>query len=134
MERAAGIFFLRALLGIIFFMQGLGKISKWGMENLYNNGFKSFEDTFLPTFLIKFAAYFTTYAELIGGLLLILGLFRRYAMFGLALVLLIVSFGHGMQSPVWDLSHVIFRAALLVPLMLLPSSWDRWHLDRLFKK
>ena len=134
MERAAVTFFIRVLLGIIFFMQGLGKLTNWGFENLYNNGFKSFEDTFLPTFIIKFAAYYTTYVELIGGFLLIIGLGRKYAMLALALVLLIVSFGHGLQSPVWNVTDVLFRSILLAPLMLFPQDWDKWHLDHFLNK
>lgn len=133
MHRTAGVFFIRVLLGIIFFWQGLGKLTQWGMENLYNSAFKSFEETFLPTFLIRFVAYYTTYVELIAGFLLIIGLGRKYALIALASVLLIVSFGHGLQSPVWDLSHVLFRASLLLPLMLLPQEWDQWHVDRLLK-
>lgn len=133
MHRTAGVFFIRVLLGIIFFMQGLGKLTQWGMENLYNSAFKPFEETFLPTFLIRFVAYYTTFVELIAGFLLIIGLGRKYAMIALASVLLIVSFGHGLQSPVWDLSHVLFRVSLLLPLMLLPQEWDQWHVDRLLK-
>ncbi len=126
--------FSRLLLGLILFWQGFGKVFTWGVNNVYENGFKSFEETFLPTFILKFTAFFTAYGELLFGLLLILGLFRKYAYFGIALILLIVSFGHGLQSPIWDLHHVFVRSAFLIFLMMIPLDKDTYALDHLVKK
>jgi len=129
-----GIFFIRCLLGIIFLMQGYGKIFAIGVPKVYEMFFKIFENTFLPKWLILSTAYYTSYVEMIGGFLLIIGLFRKYAMYLLALDLLIVSFGHGLMEPIWDLSHVIPRAILLAALFLLPPEWDKWNVDSLIKK
>ena len=129
-QRAFGILFLRLLLGIIFFMQGFGKVFTWGVDGVYQNAFSGFENTWIPHFLLKSTAYFTSYVELVGGLLLLLGLFRQWTYILLGLVLLIVSYGHGLESPIWDLQHVFFRGALLVVLFLLPQEWDKWNLDR----
>jgi uncharacterized membrane protein YphA (DoxX/SURF4 family) len=129
-----GMFFIRVLLGIIFFMQGYGKIFMIGVSKVYNMFFKTFEITFLPKWLIVSTAYYTSYIELIGGFLLIIGLFRKYAMYLLAADLLIVSFGHGIMEPIWDLSHLIPRAILLASLFLLPAQWDKWNADSLTKK
>ncbi|MEO0899791.1 MAG: DoxX family protein [Bacteroidota bacterium] len=133
-NRAAGVFILRVLLGIIFLMQGYGKVIGFGMAALYENAFQAYESTFLPTFLIKGVAYFTSYAELIGGAMLILGLGRKWALYMLGLVLLMVSYGHGLQQPIWDLSHVFPRAMMLVSLLFLPENWDKWQLDRFLMK
>jgi uncharacterized membrane protein YphA (DoxX/SURF4 family) len=130
----SGLFFIRLLLGIIFFMQGYGKIFTMGVQKVYEMFFAVFETTFLPKWLILSTAYYTSYIEWIGGFLLILGLFRKYAMYLLALDLLIVSFGHGLMEPIWDLSHVIPRAILLAALFLLPPEWDKWNVDSLRKK
>jgi uncharacterized membrane protein YphA (DoxX/SURF4 family) len=131
--RNAGMFFIRCLLGIIFFMQGYGKIFSMGMHKVYESFFKDFENTALPKWLIVFTAYYTSYIEWIGGFLLVVGLFRKYAMYLLALDLLMVSFGHGFIEPIWDLSHVIPRAILLAGLFFLPADWDRWSADTLIK-
>jgi uncharacterized membrane protein YphA (DoxX/SURF4 family) len=131
--RAAGILFTRMLLGIIFLMQGYGKIFKYSVPKVYDLFFKDFETTFLPKWLIWCAAFYTSYIELIGGFLLIAGLFRKYALYLLGIDLLIVSFGHGLIEPIWDLSHVMPRAVLLIALLLLPQEWDRWNLDILLK-
>lgn len=124
-----GLFFIRVLAGIIFLMQGFGKVFTIGVSKVYDMFFKVFETTWLPKWLIVSTAYFTSYAELIGGFLLTIGLFRKYALPVLAVNLLIVSFGHGLIEPIWDLSHVMPRAILLSALMLLPAQWDTWNAD-----
>jgi uncharacterized membrane protein YphA (DoxX/SURF4 family) len=133
-SRAAGMLFTRVVLGIIFIMQGYGKIFTYTVPKVYNMFFKDFEATFLPKWLIWSTAYFTSYIELSCGFLLIIGLFREYALYFLAVDLLIVSFGHGILEPIWDLQHVIYRAILLITLLLVPRQWDRWNADALFAK
>lgn len=128
-----GLFFTRCLLGLIFLMQGYGKVFTYGVNNVYDQFFISYTQI-LPTFLVQFTAYFTSYVELIGGLFLVLGLFRNYTYYGLALVILIVSFGHGLAQPIWDLQHVFFRSALLIILFLTPQENDKWSLDYLITK
>ena len=93
--------------------------------------FKDFEKTFLPKWLIWGTAYYTSYVELICGFLLIIGLFRKYALYLLGIDLLLVSFGHGLMEPIWDLQHVIPRAILFVTILLVPGQWDRWNADGL---
>ncbi len=125
--------FARLLLGLILFFQGFGKIFKIGLDNLYNGGFKSFEETFLPVFVLKGANFFTAYGEFIFGLLLILGLFRKQAYYGIGLILLIVSFGHGLQTPIWDTQHVLVRAVFLI-FIAMTFDKDILNLDRFLKK
>jgi uncharacterized membrane protein YphA (DoxX/SURF4 family) len=132
--RAPGMFFIRTLLGIIFLMQGYGKLFTIGIPRVYESFFKVFENSFLPKWLIISTAYYTSTVELIGGFLLITGVFRIYAMYLLALDLWIVSFGHGLVEPIWDLSHVIPRAILLSALFLLTPAWDAWSIDEWIKK
>lgn len=74
-------------------------------------------------------AYYTSYIELLGGLLLVLGFKRDYALYALASVLVIVTFGHGLAEPIWDLSHVIYRAILLIFLLIMPKEWDKFSID-----
>ena len=132
LNRTAAAFITRVLLGLIFLMQGYGKVFSFGMDALYQS-FAPYEQK-LPKFLVVFAAYFTTYAELIGGLLLVLGLFRNYALYALGAVLLIVSFGHGLSQPIWDLSHVFPRAVLLIALLVMPQDWDQWQVEKLIRR
>lgn len=142
-NRTIGILLIRVLLGIIFFFQGFGKVFTYGVDQVHEMFFKpSFQtampggetDYLLPEWLTQTTAYFTSYAELICGALLVIGLFRNYSLYILGLVLLVVSFGHGLIEPIWDLSHVMYRAILLVALLLLPGEWDKISLDSILQK
>ena len=98
--RAGGIFFTRALLGIIFGMQGYGKVFKYTVPKIYDLFFKDLKQPSYPNGLHG-DGYYTSYIELICGFLLIIGLFRKYALALLGIDLLIVSFGHGLMEPIW---------------------------------
>src|SRR6202000_1622082 len=95
-SRATGVLFARALLGIIFFMQGFGKIFTFTVPKVYELFFKDFKSTFLPNWLIWATAYYTSYVEFICGFFLLIGLFRKYCLALLAVDLVVVSFGHGL--------------------------------------
>lgn len=131
-NRAFGVLLLRWLIGIIFLMQGFGKVFTIGLDQVYQF-FAGYEEL-LPSWLLHFTCYYTSFGELIFGLLLLLGLFRTPVQIGLASILVIVSFGHGLQEPIFDLQHIVFRAVLLFPLFFLPQSWDRYALDERLKK
>lgn len=133
-NQQVAVLIIRLLLGFIFFFQGFGKVFKFGLNNVYENFFlKSYTDL-LPDFLLLFTAYYTSIAELIGGLLLIIGFKRDIALYFLGSVLVIVTIGHGIKDPIWDLSHVMYRSILLVSLLLLPKSLDKFSIDFLIKK
>ena len=125
---------IRLLLGLIFFFQGFGKVVTFGLDAVYKNFFlKDFSDL-LPEFLLYATAYYTSIVELIGGFLLIIGFKRDLALYALASVLVIVTFGHGLKTPIWDLSHVMFRSILLISLLLLPKDLDKFFIDFFIKK
>jgi len=135
MNKSIAVLTLRLILGFIFLMQGFGKVFTWGVENVYNMDFfyGTYKDL-LPDFIIRSTAYYTSYVELVAGLLVVLGLKRDYALYALASVLVIVTFGHGLADPVWNLSHVMYRTILLVSLLLLPREWDKFSVDGLINK
>ena len=126
---------IRLILGFIFLMQGFGKVFTWGVENVYKMDFfyGTYKDL-LPDFIIHATAYYTSYIELIAGLLVVLGLKRDYALYALASVLVLVAFGHGLATPIWDLSHVMYRTILLITLLILPSEWDKFSFDKIIIK
>ncbi|MBL4625019.1 MAG: DoxX family membrane protein [Flavobacteriales bacterium] len=124
----------RLLLGFIFLMQGFGKVFTYGIEQVYEGFFKETYQDLLPELVIYSTAYYTSYIELIGGILLILGFCRDYALYALASVLVIITFGHGLVEPIWDLSHMMYRAILLITLLILPKEWDKFSVDSLLEK
>ena len=82
MNRPIAILTIRLILGLIFLMQGFGKVFTWGIEKVYKADYfyGTFKDL-LPDFIIQSTAYYTSYIELIGGLLLILGLKTNYVLY-----------------------------------------------------
>ena len=135
LNKVVGVVTVRLILGFIFFMQGFGKVFSMGVENVYNADFfyGTFKDL-LPEFLIYSTAYYTSYIELLAGFLLVLGLKTNYALYALASVLIIVTFGHGLAEPIWDLSHVMYRTILLVTLLIVPKEWDKFSMDTIIRK
>jgi uncharacterized membrane protein YphA (DoxX/SURF4 family) len=130
-NRAIGVLIMRLILGFIFFYQGAGKLYHIGFENVYSGFFmESYQDV-LPEPLIWLTAVFTTYAELICGMFVVIGLFKKWNYIVLGLILVVVTIGHGMLEPIWGLEHVMYRAIFLIALLLLPVTWDRFSLDYL---
>jgi len=135
LNRPIALLLIRLLLGFIVLMQGYGKVITWGVEEVYKMEF--FLPTYhslIPDWLTYITAYFTSYAELITGILLVIGLKRDWALYALATVLVIVTFGHGLAEPIWNLSHVMYRAILLIALLLLPAEWDKFSVDHFLNK
>ena len=81
-----GIFLLRITIGTILFVAGAGKALGWfggiGMKTTLNY-FKTDSN------ISAFWAYVSTYAEFIGGLMLIVGLFTRVSAFALTINMLV---------------------------------------------
>jgi len=128
-NKSTAILTARLILGFIFLMQGFGKVFKIGVSNVYNGFFKETYQEILPEFISIGTAYYTSYVELIAGFMLVIGFKKNIAYILLASVLVIVTFGHGLVEPIWDLSHVMYRAILLIFLLMMPSSLDKFSLD-----
>lgn len=135
LNKSLAVLTIRLILGFIFLMQGFGKVFTWGVEKVYNMDYfyGTYKDL-LPDFIILATAYYTSYIELIAGFLVVLGLKRDYALYLLASVLVIVTFGHGLAEPIWNLSHVMYRTILLVTLLILPREWDKFSIDSIINK
>ena len=133
-NRTIAILGIRVILGLVFLMQGYGKIFTIGITNLYEMDF--FSGTFsnlLPASIIKITAYYTSYIEFICGIMLVLGYKTTVALYALLSVLIIVAFGHGLADPIWDLSHVMYRLILTSAMLIAPIEWDKFSIDAFVK-
>lgn len=122
---------VRVILGLLFLFQGVDTVFNIGMKNVvetYKSGFKQR----VPSGLISIAAYFTAYTELIGGTLVLFGLFQYVALYLLSVNLIIAAIGFGMVTPLWDMRNVWPRLILLLILLYVPVNWSIWSLDNLF--
>jgi thiosulfate dehydrogenase [quinone] large subunit len=133
--RSWAIFFAREVLGFIFFMAGAYKVFQLGPLNHARKYFLPFADTFLPVWSLWATGTVIPFVELLAGALLIIGLRIREALIALGFVLIIVTFGHLLQEPLYPFhEHVIPRLALLLFVLMLPSADDRFSLDYLINR
>jgi len=121
----------RLFLGILFFVQGYDKVFRVKVQTVYTTMLPSFNRLNMNSTLVKIMAYITSYLELVGGFLLILGLFTKVALVLLGVDLLIVAIGLGMLTPMWDMQHAFPRLILLLILLVLPDYWNIFSLDEL---
>jgi uncharacterized membrane protein YphA (DoxX/SURF4 family) len=129
-QRGWAVLFARLVLGLIFFMAGVGKVFQLGPVEHARKYFLPFADTFLPVWSLWLVGVTVPFVELVAGGLLILGLRTREALIALGAVLVVVTFGHLLHDPLFNFSgHVIPRLALLLFLLWCPRELDRYCLD-----
>lgn len=134
-HRSWALLFARLVLGLIFFMAGVSKVFQLGPVEHARKYFLPFADTFLPVWSLWLAGVTIPLIELIAGALIILGLRTRDALVALGFVLVIVTFGHLLQEPLYNLTgHVIPRLGLLLFLLWCPREHDRFSFDCLLAR
>lgn len=125
-------FIARVFLGLLFFFQGYDAVFNVKIRNVIEAYQSSFSNIGVPKIFTISGAWFTSFVELIGGLLLIFGVFEYYTLYLLGLDLLIASVAFGIAQPMWDTRHVFPRLVLLIFLLAIPASWNVLSLDNLF--
>jgi putative oxidoreductase len=133
-HEVAAVFVARVLLGLLFFFQGYDAIFNIGMKNAVEAYKASFANKSIPQSLIVLGSWFTSYTELIGGTLLIVGLFKYAALYLLGANLIIAAVGFGLNEPMWSTKHVWPRLILLLLLLIVPQGWDLLSIDHLITK
>ena len=122
----------RLFLGFLFFFQGYDAIFNVKIRNIISAYSDEFANKGIPKFITIIGAWYTSYIEFIGGLLLILGVFQQYTLYLLCLDLLLASVAFGISKPMWDMRFAFPRLILLIFLLVIPSSWNAISLDNLF--
>ena len=119
----------RIVLGFLFFFQGYDAVFNVKIKNVIEAYENSFSSKGIPKVFTFLGAWFTSLIELIGGLLLIFGLFQYHTLCLLGIGLIIASVAFGMVKPMWDMRHFFPRLLLLLFLLLIPDSWNTLSLD-----
>ena len=130
-NRAWALLIARWILGLIFFMAGFWKVFSLGpIEHARRLFVEPYVHTFLPRWALWATGTVVPVVELVAGGLLLLGLRIRDALLALGAVLVLVTFGHLLLEPLYEFhTHVIPRGALLLLLLLMPATEDRFSLD-----
>ncbi|MGZ7080908.1 MAG: DoxX family membrane protein [Thermoanaerobaculia bacterium] len=132
---AWAVFFARLALGLIFFMAGVWKVFSLGPARHVRKFFLTFQNTFLPVWSLWLTGFTIPFVELIAGALLLLGFKTRPALVALGFVLVIITFGHLLENPLYAFhEHMIPRLALLLFVLMVPAQRDRYSIDSLLQR
>lgn len=129
-------FFSRLSLGIFVGMIGVQKVFVIGASNHAQNFFiNGFKDHWIPEWLLLLLGYSIPYVELICGVLIFIGFWVRLNTVIIGFLLLIVAYGHMLQDAFYDpTSHWLPRFMLMIAVLLLYNSQDKWSLEHLIRK
>ncbi len=93
---------------------------------------EGFADSWIPIWLLQVLGYSIPFVELVAGLLICIGLRTREALIAVGLLLIVTTYGHALQQPLFDIDgHTFTRLALIVFLLLAPAGKDRYSIDQL---
>jgi uncharacterized membrane protein YphA (DoxX/SURF4 family) len=123
---------LRITAGTLFFFQGYDKIFKVGIRQVVDTFNTPFQKIPLPQVMLKPMVLFSSYLELVFGLMLALGLFRELSLYLLAADLAAVAIAFSAMKAMWDMQFYFPRFVFVVFLLLLPSEADTYTLANLF--
>lgn len=128
---AYAILLVRLTLGTLFLFQAIDKVFIVGVKDFTTTVVSGLGKTKVPNEFVRMSAYLSSYIELIGGIMLITGIFLPlvYILLAINLVMVVVSFSF--IQPLWDMKHVFPRLAMLVFLMSMPLESDVYHLGTL---
>ncbi len=129
--RSWAILTARLMLGFMFFMTGVTKVFSMGpTEHARRLFVEPYAETFLPAWSLWATGTAIPLVELLGGALLLFGLFTRPTLLSVAAVLVTVTFGHLLKDPFFQFhGHVLPRSVLLLFVLSMPAALDIFGLD-----
>ncbi|MFC6998749.1 DoxX family membrane protein [Rufibacter roseus] len=119
--------FARLPIALSFFGHGLVRLPKLDKFSSWMVGL--FQDSMLPTALVQPFSYFLPVAELVIGLLLVLGLFTRQSLIAGALVVLALIFGSCLLEEWQNVFVQMMYGLYLAGLLLFVSDWNQYSFD-----
>ncbi len=125
--------FIRLFCGIIFIFQGYDKLFKVKLNQVIDTFDDEAEKKHIPKPFVVFSAFYSSIVEFIGGILLVVGLFKPIVLILLGFDLIMVAFAFSIIEAMWDMKHVFPRLILVASLMLIPSEWGIFSIDYLLK-
>ena len=121
---------LRLTMGVNMFTHGVARLLDLEKFNMWMIG--QFSNTILPEFLVSLSSYMIPFAELIIGVLLILGLFTSRALLLGALLITVLVFGSGLQEN-WNVMSSQMIYAIFFFILSYLIELNRFSLDNLRK-
>ncbi len=123
--------FTRVMVGLLFGMSGYYKVFILTAPVHARVFFTvPYANNWMPHWLLLVTGLVIPFVELACGWLLVMGLFRRPAAIVLGFLLLLVTYGHELKQPIFDISTIILpRLLLLIPTWIFSVDADPYSLD-----
>ncbi len=123
--------FARVLVGILFFMAGWWKCFELTpMAHARGAFVEGYADSWIPAILLWGLGLAIPVVELVAGALLIVGWRTREALVTIGFILLIVTYGHALNEPLYSIQgHILPRGLLMLIALVLPSEEDKLSVD-----
>ena len=123
--------FSRLLVGLQFGMAGAYKVFVLTPARHASELFVGpYEETWIPRLVLLGLGLAIPYLELIGGVALVVGWRRRWTAVALCCLLVVVTYGHLLLEPFYQIGvHVLPRFVLLLPSLAVETRHDRWSLE-----
>ena len=131
LNRTIAMLLIRTITGILFFFQAYDKIFNLGTKNVADTFRYSLSSRFINENVFNTGVKISSYIELVGGIVLMLGFFRNYALYILGADLIFVALFFSMMRPMWDMQFFFPRLVLIIVLLLCPPEWDAFTIDKL---
>jgi thiosulfate dehydrogenase [quinone] large subunit len=131
-DRAIGYCLLRATLGINIFLHGVSRMLA-GTGNFAANLVGMFHATPLPAVVVRHFGYALPWMEAMVGLLVLLGLWTRYALASGALLIFVLTFGTALRQD-WETAGLQLTYALVFGALLVFRHWNTLSFDVLLHK
>lgn len=126
-------FFSRWVLGLTFLMAGWYKVfTMTATEHARQYFVGGYAETWIPIWLLWTLGFLIPFVELIAGALVCVGFRVREALISMGAVLVVVTYGHLLKEPLFDIQgHIFTRLALLVVVLMIPRERDHGSVDYL---
>jgi thiosulfate dehydrogenase [quinone] large subunit len=129
-DRALGCLLLRMILGLNIALHGTVRIFIGSLDAFVGNTVKQFEKTILPVWQVQAFATVIPVAELVIGVMLLLGLAKRWTLIAGMLLMAALVFGTALRSD-WTLLELQMFYVLLYFVLFLCQRWDAYSVRTL---
>ena len=131
LDRQLAFAVLRLTLGVNLLMHGLVRLPT--LSGFASGLVDGFAETLLPAALVRAFAFALPPLEALVGLLLVLGLFTRWALVGGGLLMAALVFGTALRQQ-WDTLGLQMIYALAYFLLQFNAGYNRFALDQAWRR
>jgi uncharacterized membrane protein YphA (DoxX/SURF4 family) len=126
LDRRLAYAMLRFTMGLSIFMHGLVRLPH--LSAFADNTAKLFINTPLPAFTLRLFAFGLAFVETAVGLLVLLGLWTRWALFLGALTMAALVFGTALRSD-WNTLAIQMLYVLIYAALIAAREYNQYSLD-----